>query len=177
MCIRDSAFLYAALLLVWPHESIVPAADLAAAALVAWLLILLGRRRYTAPVGYGAALLFLLLGDPYLQRLSGIYVRGQCEPFMALAITAALVALAGPRTRPWPIVGAGLALGAAFWLKYNSAAYAITLVAALWAWRAPDTARMISKPGFDRLAAPARRGRSDGSRFMPPVYRGPTKVQ
>ena len=106
------AFLYAALQTVWPHESIVPAADFAAAAIVAWLLVVLGRRRFSANVGYGAAGLFVLLGDPGLQRLSGIYVRGQCEPFIALAVTAALVFVASRARSRWPLVLAGTALAA-----------------------------------------------------------------
>src|SRR5688572_1635512 len=58
------AFLYAALWRIWPHESVVPIADLAAAGCVAWMLIVLGRRRGDH-VGYFAAGLFLVLGDPY----------------------------------------------------------------------------------------------------------------
>lgn len=127
-------FLYALPSALWPHDSLVPAADLIAACGVAILLVVLGRRRYTLHVGAGAAALFLLLGDPYLQRLSGVYVRGQCEPFMALAITAGLVLLASPRRGASHLAGAGVALAAAFWLKYNAAAYALVLAAAAWAW-------------------------------------------
>lgn len=135
------AFTYGLLGLVWRHESIVPGADLGVAILVAWLLVVLGRRRYSTHVGYGAAAIFLLFGDPYLQRLSGIYVRGQCEPFMALAVAAGLVLLAHPFRRRRHLVLAGVALAAAFWLKYNAAAYALTLAAAVWAWQArkPDS--------------------------------------
>ena len=128
------AFLYALLWRIWPHESVVPGADLAAAALVAWLLVVLGRRRFSLDVGFGAAAVFLLFGDPYLQRLSGIYVRGQCEPFMALAVTACLVLLANPARRRAHLLAAGAALAAAFWLKYNAAAYGLTALAAVWAW-------------------------------------------
>jgi hypothetical protein len=128
------AVVYAALWRLWPHESVVAAADLAAAAAVAGLLVVLGRRRFTANVGYGAAALFLLFGDPSLQRLSGIYVRGQCEPFMALAVTAALVLVAGAERRPWHFVLAGVSLAGACWLKYNAAAYALPLSLAAWAW-------------------------------------------
>jgi hypothetical protein len=130
------AFLYALPSFAWPHDSLVPAADLAAACGVAALLVVLGRRRYSAHIGYGAAALFLLLGDPYLQRLSGVYVRGQCEPFMSVAVTAGLVLLAGGRpARRAALLGAGAALAAAFWLKYNAAAYGVALAAAAWAWR------------------------------------------
>lgn len=129
------AFLYALASYVWPHDSLVPAADLLAASGVAALLVVLGRRRYSAHIGYGAAALFLLLGDPYLQRLSGVYVRGQCEPFMSLAITAGLVLLAGRRAGGRAaLLGAGVALSAAFWLKYNAGGYALVLAAAAWAW-------------------------------------------
>src|SRR5450759_1075342 len=128
------AFTYALLWRVWPHESMVPGADLVVAAAVAWLLIALGRRRYSANIGFGAAAVFLLFGDPYLQRLSGIYVRGQCEPFMALAVTGGLAMLAVPARRRPHLVAAGIAFAFAFWLKY-SAAYALPVVAAVWAWR------------------------------------------
>lgn len=128
------AALYAFLWRVWPRESVVPASDLAAAALVAALLVVLGRRRYSTHIGCGAAALFLLFGDPYLQRLSGIYVRGQCEPFMALAITACLVLLADRNRRRGHLFAAGVALAAAFWLKYNAAAYALPVALAAWAW-------------------------------------------
>jgi hypothetical protein len=132
------AALYAALLSVWPHESVVPAADLGAAAAVAALLVLLGRRRYTLQTGFGAAVLFLLLGDPSLQRNSGVYVRGQCEPFIALAVVAALVLLATRARRPWHCVAAGVCLAAAFWLKYNAIAYGLPAALAVAAWGAPD---------------------------------------
>lgn len=135
------AFLYSLLLRVWPHESVVPGADLAAAAAVALLLVALGRRRYTAGVGFAAACLFLLLGDPYLHRLAGIYVRGQTEPFISLAITAALVLLAAPQRSQRHLLGAGLCLAAAFWLKYNALAYALPLAAAAWSWRPDETRR------------------------------------
>jgi hypothetical protein len=143
------AFLYAGLQTVWPHESIVPAADLAAAAIVAWLLVVLGCRRFSANVGYGAASLFLLLGDPGLQRLSGIYVRGQCEPFIALAVTAALVSVASRVRSRWHLVLAGTALAAAFWLKYNAAAYALPLTLAVWLWRPDDGNRRVTAVARD----------------------------
>ncbi|HTM27054.1 MAG TPA: hypothetical protein VL225_17775 [Vicinamibacterales bacterium] len=126
--------LYALLWRVWPHESMVPGADLAAAAATACLLVVLGRRRYSEAVGFGAAAVFLLFGDPYLQRMSGVYVRGQCEPFIALAVTGSLTLLASPVRRRRQLVSAGLALAAAFWLKY-SAAYVLPVAAAAWVWR------------------------------------------
>ena len=135
------AVVYAVLWRIWPAESMVPAADLAAAGLVAFLLVALGRLRYTTTVGAGAAVIFLLFGDPYLQRLSGIYVRGQCEPFIAAAVIASLVLLAQRVRHRWHLVAAGVALGVAFWLKYNAAAYALPVAVAAWAWR-DDTKRV-----------------------------------
>jgi hypothetical protein len=133
------AFLYASLLRIWPRESIVPGADLAAAAAVAWLLVVLGRRRFTESIGCGAAAIFLLFGDPSLQRLSGVYVRGQCEPFIALAVALALVLAAAPRSSTslerTRLLLIGVALAAAVWLKYNAATYALPVVVAIWAWR------------------------------------------
>ena len=61
------AFLYGILGHIWPGEAIAPASDLAAAAAVAWLLVILGRQTFSADVGYAAAAIFLLFGDPYLQ--------------------------------------------------------------------------------------------------------------
>jgi hypothetical protein len=130
------AFVYALLLRIWPGEAVVPGADLAAAAVVAGLLVVLGRRRYSANIGYGAAAVFLLCGDPYLQRLGGIYVRGQCEPFVALAVTTSLVLLAHSARRRPHLVAAGIALAGAFWLKYGGA-YVLPVAAATWAWGRP----------------------------------------
>lgn len=130
------AFFYASLLRFWPHESVVAAADFAAAAVVAALLVLIGRRRFSNAIGYASASLFLLLGHPSLQsRLSGVYVRGQCEPFVALAVAATLALVSGCGRRRWPLVLAGVSLGAACWLKYNAATYALPLALAVWAWR------------------------------------------
>ncbi|MGH9410668.1 MAG: hypothetical protein ACRD1V_14585, partial [Vicinamibacterales bacterium] len=133
------AALYAILLRAWPHESVVPGADLVAAALVAWLLVVLGRRRFSPAIGWGAAIIFLFLGDPYLQRMSGVYVRGQCEPFVSLAVASSLVLLAAPNRGRRHLIGAGLAFAAAFWIKY-SGAYGLVVLAAIWAWR-PERAR------------------------------------
>jgi hypothetical protein len=126
---------YAGLLSVWPHPSVVPAADLAVSAMTAALLVVLGRRRFSAAAGWTAAVLFLLFGDPAQHRLSGVYIRGQCEPFIALAVTAALVLVAAHHRRIRHVAGAGLLLGAAFWLKYNAATYAAPIVLGFWCWR------------------------------------------
>jgi hypothetical protein len=131
------AYVYAALLSVWPHESVVAGADIAAAAGVAWLLVLVGRRRFSENAGFAAAGVFLLFGNPSLQRLSGLYVRSQCETFLALAVTAALLLLAAPVRRRWHLLLAGVSLAVACWLKYNAAAYGLPVALAAWAWR-PD---------------------------------------
>ena len=128
------AWTYGLLGLIWPHESVVPGADLAVAVIVACLLVVLGRRSYSENVGYGAAAIFLLFADPSLQRLSGIYVRGQCEPFIALSVATGVVLLAHPSRQRRHLFLSGVALAAAFWLKYNAAPYALTLAAAAWAW-------------------------------------------
>jgi hypothetical protein len=135
-------FLYAALTTVWSGESVVPAADIAAAAIVAWCLIAIGRRRFSITVGYGAAVIFLLFGDPYLQRLSGIYVRGQAEPFIAASMAGTFALLSHRRRSRWHLAAAGAALAAAFWLKYNAAAYGLPVVLALWAWQQPEPPRV-----------------------------------
>ena len=133
------AFQYGILGQIWPGDGIASASDLAAAAAVVWLLVILGRQNFSADVGYAAAAIFLLFGDPYLQRLSGIYVRGQCEPFVALAITAGLTLLTRPHRARAHLIGAGVALGWAFWLKYNAGAYVLPLVVATWASGRRDT--------------------------------------
>jgi hypothetical protein len=128
---------YGLLWSVWPDESVVAAADLLAAGLTAWLLVLLGRRRGTEAAGLAAAAILLLLGNPALtQRLGGVFVRAQCETFIALAVTWAMVLAAADDRRRWQLVGIGLLLSAAFWLKYNAAAYALPVLVALACWPA-----------------------------------------
>jgi hypothetical protein len=155
------SFLYAGLWAIWPDESLVPAADLVAAGFVAAMLVAIGSRRFTPEVGYGAAAAFLLFGDPYLQRLSGVYVRGQCEPFISVSIAATLLLLTPPTRTAVRLMAAGAALGAAFWLKYNAAAFALPVAVAVWAWRADGArdARAVLRDlvwigvGFAALAA------------------------
>jgi hypothetical protein len=122
-------FVYALLERLWPDQSVVAMADLVVAALVAWLLIVLGRRFAGATAGGLAACAFLLFGHPSLTRLSGVYVRSQCETFIALAVTIALVLVSSPRRRSSTLVLAGLCLGVAAWLKYNALAYALPIAA------------------------------------------------
>jgi len=129
-------FAYALMWRLWPHESVVPAADLALAAITAVLLIPLGRAvTGSEAAGWTSALIFLLLGNPALARLGGVRVRSQAEVFIALFITAALVLVA--RVRPvaadrsdpsrFAALGAGLLLGLAVVFKYNAAVYAVPL--------------------------------------------------
>jgi hypothetical protein len=124
-------FVYAGLWRVWPHESVVALADLVAAGLIAWLLVVLGRRTFGSGVGYCAACLFLLFGNPAFTRLGGVFVRSQCETFIALAVTAALVLATKPARGRLRLLGAGVCLAAAFWLKYNAAVYALPLLLAV----------------------------------------------
>jgi len=119
---------YAVIWGVWPSDAAIGAADLLAAAAVAWLLVVLGRRTFGVGIGYAAAAMFLLLGNPAIQRLGGVRVRSQCETFIAVAITGALVLLSGTGKRRW--LWAGVCLGVAFWLKYNAIVYAAPLVLA-----------------------------------------------
>ena len=137
------AYVYALGWRIWPHQSVVAVADLAAAGAVALFLVVIGRRRFTENVGFGAAALFLLFGDPYLQRASGIFVRGQCETFIALAAAGSLALLSSRRRRVLHLVLAGVGLAAAFWLKYNAIAYALPIGLAVWFWRDERTPRPV----------------------------------
>jgi hypothetical protein len=132
------ALVYALLWRVWPHESVVAAADLTAAAAVAGLLIVIGRRRFSEDIGFGAAAVFLLFADPSLQRLGGVFVRSQCETFIALAVAGALAVLSARTRRTWHLWLAGVGLAMAFWLKYNAATYALPVALAAWAWGRDD---------------------------------------
>ncbi len=125
------AFMYAALRTLWPDESAVAIGDLLAAAVAAAWLVAIGRRAIGGAAGYLAAAIFLLFGHPSFSRLSGVYVRGQCEIFIAAVIAAAMAMAWRQHHRPLHLVAAGLCLGAAFWLKYNALAYAGPLLIAL----------------------------------------------
>jgi hypothetical protein len=136
-------YTYALLFSLWPNESVVAAADLAAAVAVALLLIALERRVAGSP-GFAGAAIFLLLGNPVYSRLGGMWLRAQCETFIALAVTAALLLLslavpasaAVPRVRTWALrLGAGVLLGVAIAFKYNAAAYGLVAIVAAIAWR------------------------------------------
>ena len=123
--------IYGALWAIWPHEAVVGAADLTTAALIAALLIVIGRRLSSDAAGWSAAGLFLLLSHPSLQRLGGVFVRGQSEVFIALAITAGCVLALSSSQRARVLAGAGVCLGLAFWIKYNALAYALTIAGCL----------------------------------------------
>lgn len=133
-------FIYAALYGLWPHESVVAAADLLAAAAGALLLLSIGRSLFGShAAGLTAAALFLLLGDPTFNRLSGVRIRSQCETFIALAIAAAILLAARQRRqdaavehrhvasspRAWlATLLIGSLVGVAVALKYNAIVYA-----------------------------------------------------
>lgn len=136
-------FVYAALHAIWPHEAVVPAVDLLAAGAVAILLVAFGRRLLgSEAAGITAAALFLLLGDPTFNRLAGVRIRAQCETFIALAMTAAMLVAAAAwqrhetGARPGPLARrpesltpllAGALLGLAVTLKYNAVVHALPL--------------------------------------------------
>ena len=80
---------------------------------------------YGGRVGEGAAALFLLLGDPGIQKLGGMCVRAQCETFIALAVTGALALSWKSLDRRRLLAIAGVWLAVAFWLKYNAIVFAL----------------------------------------------------
>lgn len=134
--------LYALLWWIWPDERVVNVADLAAAVGVCWLLVALGRRIATPWAGWLAAWIFALLANPSMHRLSGVFQRGQCETFIALAVTGALVMATARTRRAAAMTGAGFLLGIAIWLKYNAALFALPIAAAVWLWQ-PHRSRAL----------------------------------
>src|SRR4051812_33010206 len=123
-------YVYAALRAASSSDAVVPAADLACAAIAAALLWILGSRLAGSAAGGISAALFLFLSDPSFARYGGVRIRAQCETFIGVAIAAALVLAAG-RKAPWKLIAAGLLLGGAFALKYNAGIYVLVVVAAL----------------------------------------------
>ena len=133
-------FLYAALRAISHSDAIVPAADLAAAVATAWLLHRLGSRIASPGTGVLSALLFLFYSNPAFTRLAGIRLRAQCETFIVLAVTGAMVVLANRARRraAWPMAAAGVLFGVAFTLKYNAALFAIAGVISWCLWTRPS---------------------------------------
>ena len=126
-------YIYAGLRSIWPHDGAIAAADLVAAALIAWILWALGTRLGGGPAGAIAAILFLLLSDPSFARYGGVRVRAQCETFIALFVAGAMLLAAGSSKGgrgTLRLLGVGTLIGGAFALKYNAAVYgAVVLVA------------------------------------------------
>ena len=123
-------FVYAAAWAVYPDERVIGLLDLAAAVATAALLVLLGRRMFGGYVGEAAAVLFLLLADPGIQRSGGMYLRAQCETFIALFGIAALYVSWRSASRPIALAFAGVLLALMFWLKYNAAIFVVPVVLA-----------------------------------------------
>jgi hypothetical protein len=133
-------YAYAVMRAIWPRDGAVGGADLVAAGMVAWLLFRLGGSMSSTGsmvAGSVSALLFLLLSNPAFTRLGGIRLRAQCETFIAVAVTGALLLLARRRqgAGPWAAIGAGVLFGTAFVFKYNAGIYCVGGIAAAWLWR------------------------------------------
>jgi len=126
-------FLYAGLRTVWPSDGVVPLADLVAAAAVAWLLYRVGSEIGPAGTGPVASLIFLLLSNPAFTRLGGVRLRSQCETFIAVLVTAALLLIVRRREARTNIamIAVGVLFGVAFTFKYNAAVFAIAGVVTL----------------------------------------------
>ncbi len=124
-------YVYAGLRALSPRDVVVPAADLAAAALGAALLWMIGARIAGPLAGGLSSALFLLLSDPSFARYGGVRVRAQCETFIALFVTAAVTLVTASGTGAWGAFGGGVLLGAAFALKYNAGLYAVVVLFAV----------------------------------------------
>jgi hypothetical protein len=127
-------YVYAALRAVSSHDAAVPAADLLAAALVAICLWRIGTWLAGPAAGCASGVLYLALSDPSFARYGGVRVRGQCETFIALLVSAALVMIVSDRRRAHAavhVVAAGVLIGAALALKYNAGVHAVVILAAL----------------------------------------------
>jgi len=137
---------YALMWGLWPSESVVAAADLIAAGLIAWLLVGLGRRMFDGDdAGYGAAVLFLLLGNPGIQGLGGLNLRAQCETFIALVVTAAIAVAWTSWNRSGRLLLAGVLCGLAIWLKYNAVVYIVPVALAALVSLGVASARDVTK--------------------------------
>jgi hypothetical protein len=149
---------YAAMLALWPHTSVVAAADLLIAILTAWLLGLTARRMSGQDaIGLFTAALYLLLANPAYTRLGGVRIRAQCETFIGLLVAAALAILAKRLCQQPSAISrrdallAGLCIGLACVFKYNAAVYALPVAIALAVavWREPRRDR----PSIHRVVA------------------------
>jgi hypothetical protein len=120
-------YVYAGLRALSKRDAIVPAAELAAAAICAALLWVLGARLAGPIAGCLSAAIYLLLSDPSFARYGGMRVRAQCETFIAVLVTGAVVAGGGGAGGA---LGAGVLLGAAFALKYNAGLYVVVVLLA-----------------------------------------------
>lgn len=138
-------FTYALLYAVWGNNAVVAAADLIAAGAVALMLVPVGTALSgSVAAGYASACVFLALGDPTFSRLAGVRLRSQCETFIAVVVTAAILLAIGRRARRGPphllperwdgirLFFAGACIGIAIAFKYNAVVYAPVALAALW---------------------------------------------
>jgi hypothetical protein len=127
-------YVYAGLRAAYPHDAAVPAADLLAAIGAAAAVWAVGARLAGGAAGGLSAILFLLLSDPSFARYGGVRVRAQCETFIALsASVAVLLALTRARgiRRRIVLFASGLFVGVAFALKYNAGIYGLVTLAAV----------------------------------------------
>jgi len=129
-------YVYAALRALSRGDVVVPAADLAAAALVAMLLWRIGGALGGPIAGGVSAAIFLLLSDPSFARYGGVRVRSQCETFIALAVAGAVALALGAKGAKGArgagrLLAAGALIGSAFALKYNAGLYGVVVLAAL----------------------------------------------
>lgn len=124
-------YVYAALRAMSVSDAVVPAADLAAALLSAALVWGLAQRLGGPPAAWLAAIVYLLLSDPSLDRYGGVRIRAQAETFIALAVALA-TAIVMMLNRRWRgrMFAAGVLIGVAFTLKYNAGIYLVPVLAA-----------------------------------------------
>ena len=127
-------YVYAGLRAAYPRDAAIPADDLLAAIGVAAARWALGARLAGPVAGGLSAVLFLFLSDPSFARYGGVRVRAQCETFIALAASVAvLLALTRFRGAPRRVVlfASGLLVGVAFALKYNAGIYGLVALVAV----------------------------------------------
>ena len=145
-------YVYAALRALSTSDTVVPAADLASAAIVAALLWVLGSRLGGPVAGGLSAVIYLALSDPGFARYGGVRIRAQCETFIALAVTGALVLVTSRKSVP-RLIAAGVMLGAVFTLKYNAGVFVPVVIAAA-ALTVGITLRDVGWLALGSLAAP-----------------------